>query len=70
MESRDGCDDWTRLDGSTDCGEWTQVGDDTNCRDFDSWRCWILDTGKWSDSCFWRDLSLWNDGVPDYQAVA
>ena len=69
MASRD-CDEWVRIDNAGNCGEWSEIGDDTDCKDFDNWRCWILDTGFWADACYWRDLSLWNDGVPDYQAVA
>ena len=69
MASRD-CDEWKKIDDSSDCGEWDQIADGGDCLDFDNWRCWILDTGRWSDACYWRDLSLWNDGVPDYVGVA
>lgn len=63
-------DGWNKIDDSDNCGEWTQVDDGGDCLSWDNHLCWILDTGSWSDSCFWRDLSLWNDGVPDFIEVA
>ena len=63
-------DAWGSVVNDSDCGEWSELPGDGDCNDFDNWLCWILDTGKWSDACFWRDLSLWDDGVRDYEPVA
>lgn len=60
--SEGSCDSWNVItdDGSSDCLDW----------DSPNRVCWILDTGSWSDSCFWRDLSLWNDGQEPWSQAA
>ena len=66
-----GCgDEWTKIDDSSNCGEWSEVIDGGDCLSWDNHLCWILQHGYWSDSCYWRDLSLWNDGRPDFIEVA
>lgn len=61
---------WGAVGDGGNCGDWEGISNDTGCDDFDNLLCWILGSGRWADACFWRDLSLWNDGVADYQAVA
>ena len=63
-------DGWKKIDDSSGCGEWTKIDAGGDCVGFDGLLCWILDTGRWSDSCYWRDLSLWNDGVNPWSEAA
>jgi len=62
--------DWSPVAKDGGCDPWTGVDNGGSCMDFDGLLCWILDTGRWSDRCFWRDLSLWNDGVEPWAEVA
>lgn len=61
---------WTSVSTGGDCADWDQINAGGDGLDFDGLLCWILDTGRWSDSCYWRDLSLWNDGVEPWAEVA
>lgn len=61
---------WNTLADGSDCDQWSEIDAGGSCLDFDGHLCWILDTGRWSDPCFWRDLSLWNDGTPFWGEVA
>ena len=66
------CDGWTKIEGVS--ANWAELNDGStgDCLDWDSLShvCWILGAGSWSDTCFWRDLSLWNDGQESWGAAA
>ena len=61
---------WSPISDGGLCGDWVGVGADGDCLDWDAHLCWILQSGSWSDSCFWKDLALWNDGVPFWSQAA
>ena len=62
--------EWSKLSADGGCSAWSGIKDTEDCNEWDSWRCWILDTGKWSDTCYWKDTSFWNDGVPFWSEAA
>ena len=62
--------DWSKIAPDGGCSEWNTIDNPEECNKWDFWRCWILDTGKWSDDCYWKDVSFWNDGVPFWSEAA
>ena len=62
--------EWSPVSDGGACGDWAGVDADGDCLDWDAHLCWILQSGSWSDSCFWKDLALWNDGVPFWSQAA
>lgn len=60
---------WSKVEGG-DCSGWDGVDGEGDCLDWGAHLCWILETGKWADACFWGDLKLWNDGTDWWGEVA
>ena len=61
---------WSAVGDNGDCGEWDGIAGGGDCADWGAHLCWILDTGRWADACFWGDLKLWDDGTPFWGEVA
>ena len=49
---------------SPDCSQWTPIASDDNCANWGTDEDWILITGYWEDVNFYRDIAVWNDGLP------
>ena len=49
---------------SPDCGQWRPIASDDDCAKWGTDEDWILITGYWEDVNFYRDIAVWNDGLP------